>query len=250
MPFHVKHGGSVDIGCTLEPKRYGRYWPNLGTPQFARVFAPPGAGLPSLGGPAVAGLPLGCPPWISHKDAVPLDQVATWWRVLINRYPNRPLRWTYYHEAAGDGAPNRADYIAYWRDLVDAADSYPQIQLVQIQTNYAMRWRTDTDWRQWLLSGVALGFDCYPLSHFRYEPPESMFGLLSDAADDLGGVPWGVPELGADIRPGQDRLAWLAECVDYLHERGASFVGLWAAGSPYEPSDPATLAGYSKLVKL
>lgn len=240
----------MDIGVTIEPAKAGRYYPNIGRPKFSRVFCKPGAKLLPIA--LVCGhLPTGCLPWVSHKDAVPIDDVRQYWATLAGIYPGLgPIRWTYYHEAAGQNAPNRQSYMRYWADLVSAAKDFPYVELVQIQTNYAMRWRVDTDWRDWLISGVTLGFDCYPLKSMRYEPPETMFGLVKYAAATLGAVRWGVPELGADARPGQDRSAWLSECVEYLGAVGADFVGLWGAGAAYEPSDPATLATFRKLVNL
>lgn len=237
----------MDIGVTFSPKTYSGLYPLLGrAPAFARVFFEPGSGLHPFRDPAISALPPGTLPWISHKDPVPLLVLTTYWEQLCARYPGQRLRWTYYHEAAPDA--NLTTWADYWRRLLAAAVDFPNIEPVQIQTNYAMRWRTDTDWREWIIPGVNLGFDCYPLANYRYEPPESMFGVLLAAAAEYNIRAWGVPELGAGRRPGQDRGAWLEECVAYLGERGASFVGLWGAGGMYSPDDSATLNAFRAIM--
>lgn len=239
----------MDVGCTFAPDRY-RYFARVNPPAFSRVFFRPGAGLRPLTDPAIAGLPATTVPWISHKDPVPIDQVVAYWAALgPGLYPGKRLRWTYYHEAAGAGAPNANDFLSYWRNLQAAAEDFPLLQLVQIQSNYAMRWRVDTEWDRWLIHGVALGFDCYPMARLRYEPPESMFGLLQHAAQVCGDVQFGAPELGADPRPGQLRGEWLSECVEYLGGVGASFVGLWGSGAAYAPGDVETLNAFRRILE-
>ena len=238
---------TMDIGATFAPAKYGTFFPRLPMPPaFCRVFSKPGSGLPNLDGPAVAELPAGTVPWISHKDPVKLDDVTAMWAELARRYPGRLLRWTYHHEAAPMDEPDRLAYLAYWAALRAMAAKHPHIQPVMIQTNYAMRWRTDTDWRDWVVPGVALGIDCYPLTGFRYEPPESMFGLLTIAARQFRAPAWGVPELGAEPRGGQNTARWLLDCTRYLDRAGADFLGLWGAGD-YEPTEPRTLAAFGKI---
>lgn len=237
----------MDIGATFTPTSYSTWFPALtARPDFTRVFFKPGDGLRPLTDPAIANLPAGCLPWISHKDPVPVATLRSYWDSLATAYPRRQLRWTFHHEAAPDTDPH--DFRSYWSDLIHAARDFPGIEPVQIQTNYAMRWRPDTNWRDWIIDGVSLGFDCYPLANFRYEPPESMFGLLQAATLEYGCPSWGVPELGAPTRPGQDRGTWLRDCVTCLQEADADFVGLWGAGPTYAPLDRPTLAAFNAIV--
>lgn len=258
-------------GLSVNPAAYHKWFPAVepGLPSFARIFSPPGSGLPEITGPAITGLPAGCLPWISHKDPVPLESVAAYWDELLDRFKpatGRRFRWTYHHEAAPDFQVARDAYKTYWRRLLDvAANGYPWIEPVQIQSNYAMRWRSDTDWRDWLIEGVALGFDCYPPEFGTgYEPPESMFGLLIAAAGAIGAPRWYVPELGATTITRADlltpapayRARWLTETVSYLDAQGCSGVGLWC-GQPeqrngrtydYRPTDAATLQAYADIL--
>lgn len=238
----------MDIGVTLSPADYGTYAHLNTPPAFARVFSPPGAGLPRLQGHAIAQLPAGTVPWISHKDQVPVADLVTCWAALGEAYPGKVIPWTYHHEAAPLDEAGRLDYLTYWEELLHATLDYPHIEGVQIQTNYAMRWRPDTDWRKWIIAGVSLGFDCYPLQHYRYEPPESMFGVLLEARLEFGVPAWGVPELGADAREGQDRGAWLKECVTYLDTVDCHYVGLWGAGTTYAPHDQDLLDAFNTMV--
>ncbi len=239
----------MDIGATFQPARYADFYPQLPTPPaFARVFSAPGRGLPNLDGAAVAELPAGTLPWISHKDPVDLDQVTAMWADLGRRYPGQRLRWTYFHEAAPLDEPARLEYLGYWARLRTAAEPFPHIEPVMIQTNYAMRWRVDTNWRDWVVPGVSLGFDCYPLADFRYEPPESMFGLLAAAASQMRARTWGVPELGADRRTGQNRARWLLDCARQLDRLGADFLGLWGGGGgDYAPDDERTMSMFARI---
>lgn len=251
----------ISVGLSPQPKEYTR-WFNAITPghaAFCRVFAPPGTGLPNLTGQAISYLPEGTFPWISHKDRVPIASLVAYWNDLRDLYKpitGRPINWTPQHERAP--APDRAEYLAYLRDVADAATDCPWIRVVQIQSNYAMRWRADTDWREWLTPGVALGFDCYPTDYGTgYEPPESTFGLLLAAAAEIGAPAFGVPELGAEVRKGdaQRRASWLTECVTYLDSVEADFVGLWCSQEDrdgrhfdYRPTDAPTLTTFANLL--
>lgn len=249
-----------EVGLTCAPAEYARWLGDFGDlapalPRFTRVFSPPGHGLPEMTSQAIADLPRGVVPWISHKDPVHLDTVAAFWRALPNLPDGRLYRWTYHHEPAPAPAPDRTAYLRYWAELRQLAHDFPAVELVQIQSNYAMRWRPDTDWRDWIIPGVSIGWDCYPLAGFRYEPPESMFGLLHYAADACVAPSWGVPELGAEPRGDQNRALWLVDCVDYLKGAGASFVGLWAAQEvrdgkiyDYRPTDALTLGAFQELL--
>lgn len=239
----------MDIGVTFQPAAYERYEQLGAVPAFCRVFAKPGSGLPDLAGRAVAGLPTGCLPWISHKDTVELSRVSAMWAELAVRYPGQRLRWTYYHESAPMDDTARMHWRAYTLALADLAGrpENRHIEIVQIQTNYAMRWRPDTDWSDWILPGITLGFDCYPLDGYRYESPVSMFALAQHAAASFGIRSWGVPELGADIRTGQSRARWLRQCVAHLRRVRADFVGLWGAGDRYEPTDEPTMNAFKRI---
>lgn len=244
------------VGLSPNPSTYTEWFGKMApaVPQFARVFAPPGHGLPVWTGAAISSLPHGCLPWVSHKDPVPIDVVTAYWAAMPGASDGTTkYRWTYHHEAAPADDDFRKAYFGYWRDLQAAAVNFPGIELVQIQSNYAMRWRTDTDWRAWIVPGVSVGFDCYPLMGFRYEPPESMFGLLQYAAAIAEAPSWGVPELGADVRTGQNRGRWLQDCVDYVQGHGGAYVGLWCTQDPnsgldYRPTDAPTLAVYRELL--
>lgn len=238
-----------EVGLSPTPAEAAQWFGKVApaVARFARIFSPPGHGLPNWTGTAISGLPTGCLPWISHKDPVPLDTVAAYWRTMASTAG--VYRWTYHHEPAPGDDEFRAAYFAYWRQLQALAIDFPGIELVQVHSNYAMRWRPDTFWRSWIVPGVTMGFDCYPLLGHRYEPPESMFGLLRAAAAFANVTTWGVPELGADVRGTQDRANWISECVDYLRDAGAAFVGLWCAQDPhsgldYRPTDNLTLGAY------
>ena len=221
----------MDIGFTPDPHTARGQFADLlpAAPAFTRVFAKPGAGL-NFRRDVLETLPAGCLPWYSHKDPVSIADVVQFWKKIPARADGRRTRWTYFHEAAPGNDTEREEYLTYWRAL-DAASTLeaPHIELVQIQSNYAMRWRMDTDWQDWILPMVSIGFDCYPLVGYRYEPPASMFGLLAYAAAAYRCPSWGVPELGAEPRGGQRRGPWLVECHDYLKMAGASFCGIWAS---------------------
>jgi hypothetical protein len=254
----VKTAMPMTIGIAIDPEKYGTWLPRLapGLPGFARVFAKPGVGLPDLDGRAIRELPNGCLPWISHKVPVPLGDVRVYWDKMAEIYqppPGRRFRWTYFHEAAPLLDDGRRRYLDYLGQLHTVAEAYPWIEVVQIQSNYAMRWRADTRWDAWLLPEIAVGFDCYsPMFGLGapYEPPASMFGLLQHAAREFHAPAWYVPELGADPRSrasipalpsGSTRAAWLGECLHYLQQAGCAAVGLWCKDA-YAPSDPETLA--------
>lgn len=251
----------ISVGLSPHPEEYTRWFNAIspGHAAFARVFAKPGTGLPSLTSQKIRSLPDGTFPWISHKDRVPVADLVRYWEGLRERYQpitGRLINWTPQHEHAP--ALDRFEYLAYLRDVADAATGCPWIRVVQVQSNYAMRWRADTNWRDWLVPGVALGFDCYPPDFGSgYEPPESMFGLLMRAADEIGAPAFGVPELGADVRNGdaQRRASWLLDCVTLLDQVGASFVGLWCSQEDrdgrhfdYRPTDAPTLEAFADLL--
>lgn len=248
----IKQTIPMTIGIGMDPEKYGVWLPRFapGLPGFARVFAKPGAGLPDLDGRAIGDLPSGCLPWISHKDQVPLADVRAYWDEMARIYapiPGRRFRWTYFHEAAPMLDDGRRRYLDYLAQLAAAAEAFPWIEIVQIQSNYAMRWRSDTRWDAWLLPEIAIGFDCYAPAFgvgAPYEPPASMFGLLQHAVREFKAPAWYVPELGADAwHGGNKRSSWLGECIHYLQQAGCSAVGLWCKDA-YAPSDPATLALY------
>lgn len=248
-------GAPLEVGLTPKPAEAPHWFAKMlpAVPAFCRIFSAPGHGLPAWTGNAISQLPEGCLPWISHKDPVPMETLRTYWKGMPLRSDGRRYRWTYFHETAPGSTEDRSAWRNYWLEMNDIAEDFPWIEPVQIQSNYAMRWRPDTDWADWLIAGVSLGFDCYPLQGYRYEPPQSMFGLLEAAAEYCGAPSWGVPELGAEPREGQDRASWLYECEAYLAQNGASFCGLWCAqdtetGLDYRPTDEATLAAYQEML--
>lgn len=250
----------MEIGLTVHPDEYNEWYQCFAGPKFARVFSPPGAGLPSLKhSKRINGLPPGCVPWISHKDRLDQERLDAYWLELAAKYPGQEIRWTYHHEPAPDLEKDIAGYSVYWSALWEASKDHPQIRPVQIQSNYALRFaRRGLSWRDWIMPGIPVAFDCYPPNiGDRYEPPESMFGLLRAAAD-LYGVQWGVAELGADRRVHIDdlsRSAWFYDCEDYLRSAGANFLGLWASKEnrdgrfiDYRPIEPDVFRTFGVLL--
>lgn len=255
---------TISIGLNPTPTEYTRWFQAIdpGHAAFTRVYSPPDHGLPSIDGYAIAYLPDGTYPAVSHKDRVPIDKIHAYWLALREKYQppaGRPIYWIPQHEHAP--ASDRTEYLAYLRDVVDAARQHaPWIEVVQVQSNYAMRWRADTNWRDWLLPGVSLSFDTFPTAFGvgqPYEPVESAFGLLLAAAKEIGAPRFGAMEFGAEVRD-QNPLAranYIRNGVAYLDEIGADFVGLWCSKETrgyqhydYRPIDAATLRAYQELL--
>lgn len=244
------------VGLSPHPSDYHRYFNAVepGKPAFCRVFSPPDHGLPSWSGHRVRSLlTRGIPPWISHKDPVPMRELAEYWLRMGKSPTPNPVRyrWTYHHEAAPLPYIERIEYLKYWSDLCRLAADFPWIEPVQIQSNYALRWRVDVDWRDWIIERVPFGMDCYPARvHTGYEPPESMFALAQVAAAEFGCPSWGVAELGAWVgeKGPVGRARWLTHCADTLAGYGAAWLGLWCTGEEFEPTDPPTLAAYHSIL--
>ncbi len=253
----------TSIGMSPKPEEYGLFSTIApAVPAFARVFSPPGKGLPKLDSAAVRNLPAGTLPWLSWKDSVPTAQIAALLDEIRDQYnppTGRRIRVTVKHERAPGSKADRDEYFRDWETLVDVAQGRPWIEPVQIQTNYAMRFRRDTKARDWIIPGVSLGFDVYAARFGKdapYEPVESTFGLLVELATEFGCPSFGCPELSADAVNGtpEEQAEWLREAVAYLIRKRAAFIGLWASHErrgdvyyDYRPNTPQMIAAYRSI---
>jgi hypothetical protein len=249
----------MSVGLSPNPKEYDRWFSAVspGLPAHVGAFSPPGSGLPNLNG-TINWIPEGSLPWFRVKDRVPIEQLLSFFDALREKYnppTGRLIRYTPQHEWAP--ANDRAEYLAYLTDVVTVARTCPWMDIVQVQSLYAMRWRADTTWLDWFLPGVSVGFDIYPPEFGvggGYEPAESILGLPIAAARILGAPRWYIPELGAEIRKvgPAGRARWLGEVISYADENDCSAVQLWC-GRPeerggrtydYRPIDDETLQLY------
>lgn len=217
----------------------------------ARVFAPPGAGIPAWTHPTVTLLTrAGVIPWISFKDWVGESAIRGW----LDAMPATVTAcWaTYHHEPEGDLLSG--EFRQHWREfhqIVRAHRNSSKIKLVPIHTLYPARHkvgdRWNTDWTKWTgvfqqwapldtkgrYVGDWMGWDCYlETTASVYEDPRSFFRIPVAAAAYYG-VPLAIPELGAlriSTDPyGTGRAAWITGCLGYLRAQGATAVNWWHA---------------------
>lgn len=219
-----------------------------------RIFAGPGAGIPSWTAPQVKTcVQLGIVPHLSFKDT-PTPALVTPW---LDAIPPGVRVWlTYHHEPEGDLPA--ATYVADWITLAQIVKAHPnaaQVTLVGILGYYAQT-HGKGPWRTWW-AGVeqVMGWDCYvTVGSVAYPPPATFFAPVLAAAQGAG-VPWMVPELGSPILAGdtggQKYAAWLTSCVTYLRGAGCRAVSVWDAkgtnGIDYSLSG-APLAAWQKAV--
>lgn len=241
----------AQLGLNVTPAEYDDWFGMLPRPDFVRVFAKAGAGLPSLTGRAMT-LPAGVIPHVSHKDQVPLDELYAWWTEWAQRNPVGELWWTYHHEPEPD--IDRIKYHTYWRTLRVCRDSHHasgRITLVNIHTLYASRFKPEIDWRLWLLPGVAdvEGWDVYAPTG-SLEPAESLLGIPIASAEEFG-CRWSIPELGAKpVRsdPGDlARTGWYRRVVRRALDHGAEAIGLWCSGD-YRPHSTVLVQGFADML--
>lgn len=245
----------MDIGLNVNVHDYTQWLSALSPsiPAFSRIYVPPRGKLPEFGQAAtIVGLPVGTIPWISHKDPLPLSVVADYWDTLPRLAGARDrYRWTYAHEAAPLTPQGAREFRNYWARLVEMHAEHPragEIELVDIQTAYALRFQPDVNFRDYVIPGITFGLDCYPRAFGDgYEPPESLFALAETVHREYG-VDWCVPELGAEPRAGENRAVWFRDALEYLRGAGCTAVGLWCGTETrsrvfydYRP-DTATLA--------
>lgn len=248
----------MEIGLTPSPKEAARWFAQFPPPAFSRIFSPPGSGLP-WNDRRFVDLPTGTLPWVSYKDPVSVDELRDYIGSLRSSYPEGQLRITHYHEPAPMSVNDRVLWRTRWDGLLSAASCWPDIEPVQIHSGYAMRWRQDTSWRDWIIPGVSMAFDIYPPEYGdRYEPPESSLAILHQAAILAGGVRWGCAEWGAHLigaHRQHDRADYLIESARYLRECGASFMGLWCGREirdgrkyDYRPTDAEFMMAFSQVI--
>ena len=249
----------MEIGLTPKPEEARDWFAKFPPPAFTRIFSPRGSGLP-WNDHRFVNLPPGTLPWISYKDPVSVPELTDYFGALVNSYPGRTLRVTHYHEPAPMSIDDRVRWRTRWDGLLTAASCWSAIEPVQIHSGYAMRWRQDTEWRDWIIPGVTVAFDIYPPEYGdRYEPPESIFAILQQAASRAGGVRWGCAEWGAHLigaHRQHDRAAYLIDSARYLRMCGASFMGLWCSNEirnfktyDYRPTDADLSMAFKQVIE-
>src|SRR5690348_8210637 len=135
----------MQVGLTCQQTDFRTHYAAFPRAAFCRIFAPPGAGLPSW--PA---LPAGVVPWLSWKDSVPVEKVAAW----ISTFPgSAKLSWQHECDAkASKGGLSLQQYRDGWRALSDGLTTHPRrasFELVPIQTLQATNAKLGGDWRTW-----------------------------------------------------------------------------------------------------
>jgi hypothetical protein len=224
----------VDLVPADMPTRFGRY-PGC---TLARVFGPPGAGIPAWGGARLAAAPTGITPHVSFKDWPDDDTASAAVVSHLNKLPEGRTEWlTYNHEPEGDLDP--AEYRRRWGVLagvVHAHPARPRVTLVPIQT---LQWTDNPskgagDWSIWWAGvGDAVGWDCYADSWRDAYPAVGQFLATPLLAAAAIGLPLVVPELGAIRMPsdktGDGRANWIRTVASALKVHGAAAVSWWDA---------------------
>ncbi len=267
------------VGLNVEAKELPAALANFPAMATARVFGPPGSGIPTWTSPTVTALrKAGVVPWISFKDWTS-DTAASaalrTWMVIPDDVTLTYL--TYHHEPQGDLNPN--EYRRRWRivaDVVRAHRNAARVKLVPIDVLYPSRrkiWdRYRTDWTQWTgiwqqwaptdragrYLGDYMGWDCYlEITATTYERPERFFATPIGAAHTLG-VPLVIPELGAIRVPSDDsgmqRAAWINNCLLYLAAQDCRLVNWWHAtgtnGKDYRLTDTPSADAWRNAIAL
>lgn len=231
------------VGLTCSPDNYRSHAATFPDAAFCRVFAGPGAGLPTLGRAP-------WPEWVSFKDW-PAEQTLIAWLDRIVR----PTIITLEHEhdngktAAQQTAAFRAAHFARWRDLMAIIDAHPNRPLITAMPIQTLQWtvaasnpargifKGDGNWRTWWAGvGDGAAMDCYVDSWAGHYPdPAKWLRLPVEFAHGAGRRLW-IPELGSallgdDTGPG--RAAWITDVVAVLREAGCAGVAWWCAlGTP------------------
>lgn len=173
----------------------------------------------------------------------PMAQLSAWLDEL-----RRPIWLTRRHEPHGDIAP--AALRAECAEMTEVVDGHPNRDLVlghgPIVTRYWLT-KSDSDPADWWYDGATFfGVDAYngqDMTHYR--SAEEMFGAAAAFARRLG-VPWMVPELGAERidadTSGTGRAAAIRAWITWLRAQPDCLAAGWwwhggdlpAPGSPEE----------------
>lgn len=202
-------------------------------PAFRRLFVPPGKGMPNLQGADMKSTPARTVPWWSHKDQPDPSKIPGIWSALARRYPGRKIPWTFQHEA--NDLPY-AEHRKGWETLSALRAVHPdgeQIELWTVLTAYYARYKSDGEWRKWVMPDLVQGvaFDCYtPLDRPTYEDAASLLGIVDQAQHEHPHLLVGCAEWGSALLPpdkGVKRALWVEDCVDHALSRGYSVLGFW-----------------------
>ncbi len=216
------------IGLSPAPDEREKWHRLLPGAAWARVFYPPGKGLPDFGHPVMAWYAnRGVTVHASAKDPGTAEQL----RAEFDSIPDGvTYKRTYHHEPQGDGL-DPAVYADQWRLLRQVRDDHPardRILLVEAHNLWAARYRRD-DWRIFHTPYAdRIGWDVYWPEVLPYEHPASTLGLPIRSLTEVGMLDWELTELGAShTRLGRAR--WLVDVVDLAAVYGCKAVGLWCS---------------------
>lgn len=243
----------MQVGLTCQRTDFRSHFATFPSSAYCRVFAGSGDGLP-----AWPDLPDGVTPWLSWKDAVPVERVAAW----ISTFPG-PAKLTWQHECdakVSKGGLSLTQYRDGWRALSDGLADHPRradIELIPIQTLQATVNKLHGDWRPWWAGvGDAVGVDCYADSWGdRYPDPQAFLRVPLQLAEGAGRRLY-LPELGAIRMPsdasGAGRAAWIGDVLALLRERNVAGVAWWCApgtgGRNFHLSDQPSAAAWRRAI--
>lgn len=197
----------------------------------------------------------------TNKYAYPISGAwHTSWKgeiedIATHQWPE-PRFWTWYHEPADNmSAAMYRDTAARLPALLNASPS-PVLGNGPILTRWQIFDRVPPiDPATYAYPGMTFfGGDSYNTSDTAYRTPERMFGAIRDAARDLG-VPWMVPEWGAERltkdSSGTGRASWIRDCFQFFDDHDDCLaVGWWDIGGcriSHQPSWPEFAALAERL---